>query len=1196
MKRRFFKKSKVTSIEVLKGMVAMAGVALLITGIVKVHNAKVLKEGEKVTELHTTGENAGDILESQRENSASTTEGVKSSIDYQQLLLSKQTRQKPTSKKREDKKNTTKKKKKNHANSKTNDENTITTTVDGEKAVKGEVLVKYKKANGKFSHKDKKVVVKGDGIVEVRDNIRSARIAVVKIDENETIETAMAKLKRDPEVESVEPNYLYSVHNINSNDTHKDVLWGLHNTGQTIEGRNGKEDADIDFPQAMEIYNNNNSAIVAVIDTGVMYDHPDLQDNMLTEKGHDFANNDNDAYPINGDSHGTHVAGIIAASYNNGRGVIGVSPDSKIMNLNVCKFDDCRAGGIGFLSTDAIVEAIYYAADHNAKVINASFGGPGSSEAMRDAIQYFGDKGGLFITSAGNGGNDGLGDNNDIKPQYPASYHLDNMIVVAATDNKDNLAYFSNYGANSVDIAAPGVDIYSTITKSSTFFDEALDEEFEDGLSGYDLNPADAWQVKEDTYGDESLVGGHLDAEGNYLPSEKVVITSGGYSLEGVSEASLEVGLECDTEYQEDSDYLSIQVSADGNTFEEIDRLNEVTLDEDNIENDGPSDWQHLKYDLAKGYLSNNFQFRFEWNSNDNDLVGTGCFVDYVVINTVTYNRGSEYSDYAYFSGTSMSAPYVAGLAGLIWGQNPDLTYTEVKDIILTSGDDLEGLQNKTVTGKRINAFNALNMLTAPILSEVMPISSPTGNVNPQYTFHSNKEGSITYLGKCVGNIEQAVKGDNVVTFTALQDGIYDDCKIIVTDKFGNQSNELMVKEFVIDTLPPSTPTINGKITNSKISSINGTANSTDYLTVQLNGVLYAEGDGYLIDNGDNTWILNLPVNNELVTDGKYEVIAKLKDEAGNISIDTTENEIVIDTIKPVITLNGDSEITLIVGEEYVEPGATCNDNVDEDCEVVISGDTVNTAVPGTYVIIYNAQDSAGNSADPISRTVRVKEGTEDKKDEKEAKEELGDKDDKNVKDNKQDKKTNHRHSKNNKKKLSKPKNLKVECYDGYVKIKWKDISKGEDGYKIRRRIKGEKDWTKVATVKHKKKYSYKDTTSLKSGVEYEWKVRAYRNHKRGKWSTKVKCVIPGKATKVKQIQTPAKQNSLPSSNNKNNSEKSIKEGDVSDEKKEALINEQPVQININNGANNNGNKVFRNWLLKTIGRVRKIVEGEKLP
>jgi hypothetical protein len=114
--------------------------------------------------------------------------------------------------------------------------------------------------------------------------------------------------------------------------------------------------------------------------------------------------------------------------------------------------------------------------------------------------------------------------------------------------------------------------------------------------------------------------------------------------------------------------------------------------------------------------------------------------------------------------------------------------------------------------------------------------------------------------------------------------------------------------------------------------------------------------------------------------------------------------------------------------------------------------------------------------------------------------------------------------------------------------------------------------------------------------VEYEWKVRAYRNHKRGKWSTKVKCVIPGKATKVKQIQTPAKQNSLPSSNNKNNSEKSIKEGDVSDEKKEALINEQPVQININNGANNNGNKVFRNWLLKTIGRVRKIVEGEKLP
>ncbi|HEY9725652.1 MAG TPA: S8 family serine peptidase [Chroococcales cyanobacterium] len=280
-----------------------------------------------------------------------------------------------------------------------------------------------------------------------------------------SVEDALALYGTNPLIEYIQPNYNIVLETTIPNDPSVNQLWGLNNTGQT----GGTPDADIDAPEAWDIQTGN-SVVVGVIDTGVDYTHPDLINNMWTNQaefngspgvdddgngyvddihGYDFVNNDGDPFDDNG--HGTHVSGTIAAEGNNGIGVSGVSWSSEIMAL---KFLDASGSGTTF---DAI-EAIEYATMMGAQITNNSWGGGGYSQALYDAIAAAGAAGQLFIAAAGNNSN-----NNDVNPSYPASYNLDNVISVAATDSNDQLASFSNYGATSVDVAAPGVNIYSTI-------------------------------------------------------------------------------------------------------------------------------------------------------------------------------------------------------------------------------------------------------------------------------------------------------------------------------------------------------------------------------------------------------------------------------------------------------------------------------------------------------------------------------------------------------------------------------------------------------------------------------------------------------------------------------------------------------------------------------------------------------------
>ncbi|MGN6544946.1 MAG: S8 family peptidase, partial [Aureliella sp.] len=259
------------------------------------------------------------------------------------------------------------------------------------------------------------------------------------------------------------PDFKLSLQSV-PNDPSFGSLWGMENNGST-----GLADADIDASQAWD-YGTSSSVVVAVIDTGIDYTHPDLQANIWTNtrevagngidddgngyvddiRGWNFVAGNNN--PMDDNGHGTHVSGTIGAVGNNGIGVAGVAWNVKLMAL---KFLD--SSGSGLLSN--AVSAIDYARTNGAKIINASWGGGSFSSVLDSAIQRFYNAGGIFVAAAGNDAS-----NNATVASYPANYN--NVISVAASTSSDTLASFSNYGTN-VEIAAPGQSILSTVPNNS---------------------------------------------------------------------------------------------------------------------------------------------------------------------------------------------------------------------------------------------------------------------------------------------------------------------------------------------------------------------------------------------------------------------------------------------------------------------------------------------------------------------------------------------------------------------------------------------------------------------------------------------------------------------------------------------------------------------------------------------------------
>ena len=342
--------------------------------------------------------------------------------------------------------------------------------------VEGEVLVIFKPTTGKDAAR---AALGRHSLVLARNyetiSRKRGRISGLVRAKNLGTARLLELLKADPTVEIVEPNYLRRISASIPNDPDFPKLWGLHNTGQTVNSTASTSGVDTKFLAAWKLTRPaQDEVVVGVIDTGMDITHPDLAPNVWLNPGETAGNGIDDdgngfvddvhgydfasgtaAISDSGD-HGTHVAGTIAAAGKNLTGVIGLQYRAKILPLTVSSDGDT-------ITSSAVIDAMDYAValkqqGANIVALNASFGGAPFSYNERLAIEALRDAGIILCAAAGN-----ETANNDVIPSYPANYDTSNILSVAAITQNNSLATFSNYGATTVDLAAPGVNIYSTM-------------------------------------------------------------------------------------------------------------------------------------------------------------------------------------------------------------------------------------------------------------------------------------------------------------------------------------------------------------------------------------------------------------------------------------------------------------------------------------------------------------------------------------------------------------------------------------------------------------------------------------------------------------------------------------------------------------------------------------------------------------
>lgn len=343
--------------------------------------------------------------------------------------------------------------------------------VNGAEAVEGEVLLKYRDGGLRANRAALEAAVDAD-TVDALDRRGTRRMRSRRLRTTELIDM----LSSDPDIEYVEPNYVIRALVKYPNDPFFTSLWALYNTGTNVVGGGGGAGFDIDARTAWSTTTGGRTSVVAILDTGIDYDHVDLKANMWSAPAaftvtiggvtvtcaagtHGFNAVTRNCDPMDDHFHGTHAAGVIGAVGNNGIGVTGVNWTTSMMAVKILGSSGSGTVADAVAGLEFVVQAkAAFPANANIRVLSNSWASSASSVSLVNAIKAANDSDMLFVAAAGNNGS-----NNDVVPVYPASYGTPNIISVAASTNWDELASFSNYGAASVDIAAPGQAILSTV-------------------------------------------------------------------------------------------------------------------------------------------------------------------------------------------------------------------------------------------------------------------------------------------------------------------------------------------------------------------------------------------------------------------------------------------------------------------------------------------------------------------------------------------------------------------------------------------------------------------------------------------------------------------------------------------------------------------------------------------------------------
>jgi subtilisin family serine protease len=548
---------------------------------------------------------------------------------------------------------------------------------------------------------------------------------VMELPEGLSVEDAVAQVKalNHPGIRYVEPNSIMYRNVDAPDDTHYTKQWALHNTGQDYYlSFSGTVDKDIDWPQAVEDYMDDTTdceetVVVAVLDTGVNYNHDDLElwtnsgetpDNDTDDDGNGYTDDyhgydfayaprpssiTEDSDPMDTDGHGTHVAGIIGAIGDNASGVTGVGGVGETSSSGPCvQVMNVRIGSLsGAISADVAdgIDYVINAVDDgvNVRVMNLSWGDPSESSALETAVSTANDDGILLVTSAGNSARSIDVSGNE---QYPASWTYANIVVVANQNDDGGKIGTSNWGTTSVDLAAPGERIYST----ELAWTEVENEDFEglsDGAlpSGWSRGGDSLWGAKAG-YG-----AGNEEMRCDYANSEPYTSNASAYLYTPTYDVSGAKGLVIEFKHRYEletyGDYVLGFAWWSGDAWENVySRSSSTTFY-------GPYYTYLVDADRLK---ADDFQMRFWWYSDGDNNNYFGCAIDDLVIRKV-----STTDSYDYKGGTSMAAPHVAGAAAMHWAMDKDLTMAQVRGLLLDSTDYHSDWSSKTVTEGNLNLW-----------------------------------------------------------------------------------------------------------------------------------------------------------------------------------------------------------------------------------------------------------------------------------------------------------------------------------------------------------------------------------------------------------------------------------------------------------------------------------------------------------
>jgi thermitase len=511
-----------------------------------------------------------------------------------------------------------------------------------------------------------------------------------------SVHDAVGRLQDEPGVVDAQPNYVYHALALAPNDTHFGTLWGMGATPGV---------------GVLPAWDRSRGAgqVIAIVDTGVDLTHPDLAGNLWTGPngvhGHDFV--DDDDVPDDFNLHGTHVAGTAAAIAGNGQGVAGVAPQARIMAVRALDAD-----GAGDSVT--IANGVVYAALNGAGVINLSVGGPpdAGDQALSDAIAQAQQHNAVVVAAAGNGGDDGVGDNNDVTPTTPCTLGNANLICVASVTRTGARSSFSNYGAASVDVGAPGGDGSATaagdIVSAKPSWASLLSDSFNAGLGSWTASGAGlVWGIEP---------GAGIAGSGAATDSPGALYQNGTASLLQRS-TPLNLGGRhgCRLDYFlglagiQPNDAVGVGVYFGGTPAVGTDFT-------------GDSGGFYVRQEetiaAADGRTDVIPTFRF---GSDGSGTGDGGYVDNFTVlcrghsytNLIRGEGAADSGSYTAIAGTSMAAPHVAGVAALVRAVDPGIPAAQVVQAIKRGARPVAGMAGVTASGGVADAVGAMDAALA---------------------------------------------------------------------------------------------------------------------------------------------------------------------------------------------------------------------------------------------------------------------------------------------------------------------------------------------------------------------------------------------------------------------------------------------------------------------------------------------------